>query len=90
MQQQQRWFAYRRYAVSVVLISSLAIIAHRNEEIKIHLQGRNRDVDFILTDEMKNGIINIWNLYSAGGGTSNASMKMADIGSDINVTIGQD
>ena len=25
MQQQQRWFAYRRYAASVVLISSLAI-----------------------------------------------------------------
>ena len=25
MQQQQRWFAYRRYAVSVVLISGLAI-----------------------------------------------------------------
>ena len=66
------------------------LIAHRNEEIKVRLQGRNRDIDFTLTDEMKNGIINIWNLYSAGGGTSSASMKMADIGSDIDVTIGQD
>ncbi len=31
MQQQQRWFAYRRYAVSVVLISSLAIDKKRND-----------------------------------------------------------
>ena len=66
------------------------LINHRDEEIKIRLHGTERDVDFVLTDEMKNGIINIWNLYVAGGGTSKESMQMVDIGTEITVTVSQD
>ena len=46
------------------------LIAHRDEEIRVRLQGDLRDIDFVLTDDVKNGIINIYNLYVAGGGTS--------------------
>lgn len=66
------------------------LINHRDEDIKIRLHGTKRDIDFVLTDEMKNGIINIWNLYVAGGGTSKESMQMVDIGTEITVTVGQD
>lgn len=66
------------------------LIEHRDETVKVRLQGSNRDIDFILTDDMKNGIINIYNLYVAGGGTSKASMKKIDLARNITVTIGQD
>ena len=66
------------------------LIAHRDEEIRVRLQGDLRDIDFVLTDDVKNGIINIYNLYVAGGGTSKASMKKVDLGSKITVTVGQD
>lgn len=66
------------------------LIEHRDETVKVRLQGKNRDIDFVLTDDMKNGIINIYNLYVAGGGTSKASMKKIDLATDITVTVGQD
>lgn len=66
------------------------LIEHRDETVKVRLQGSDRDIDFILTDDMKNGIINIYNLYVAGGGTSKASMKKIDLARNITVTIGQD
>ena len=66
------------------------LIAHRDEEIRVRLQGDLRDIDFVLTDDVKNGIINIYNLYVAGGGTSKASMKKVDLGSKTTVTVGQD
>lgn len=66
------------------------LIQHRTETVKVRLQGEDRDIDFTLTDDMKNGIINIYNLYVAGGGTSKASMKKIDLARDITVTVGQD
>ena len=67
------------------------LIAHRDEEIKVRLQGEGRSVDFTLTDDVKNGIINIYNLFAAGGGTSKASLKTIDLGSSkLTVTVGQD
>lgn len=67
------------------------LIAHRDEEIKVRLEGEGRNVDFALTDDVKNGIINIYNLFAAGGGTSKASLKTIDLGSSkLTVTVGQD
>jgi hypothetical protein len=67
------------------------LIAHRDEEIKVRLQGEGRSVDFTLTDDVKNGIINIYNLFAAGGGTSKASLKTIDLSSSkLTVTVGQD
>lgn len=66
------------------------LIAHRDEEIRVRLQGDLRDIDFVLTDDIKNGIINIYNLYVAGGGTSSTSMKKVDLGSKVTVSVGQD
>ena len=66
------------------------LIEHRDETVKVRLQGQNRDIDFVLTDDMKNGIINIYNLYVAGGGTSKASMQKADMVNKATVTVIQD
>ena len=66
------------------------LIEHRDEEIRIRLQGTNRNVDFVLTDDMKNSIINLYNLYVAGGGTNAASMQIIDKVTKIDVTVGQD
>jgi hypothetical protein len=67
------------------------LVKHRDEEIHVRLVGDGRDIDFILTDDMKNSIINLYNLYVAGGGTSKASMERIDkLCSDILVTVGQD
>lgn len=66
------------------------LIEHRNEEIRVRLQGTNRNVDFVLTDDMKNSIINLYNLYVAGGGTNAASMQIIDKVTKIDVTVGQD
>ena len=66
------------------------LIEHRDEVVKVRLQGKDRNIDFTLTDDMKNGIINIYNLYVAGGGTSKTSMKKIDMVRDITVTVGQD
>lgn len=66
------------------------LIEHRDEEIRVRLQGTNRNVDFVLTDDMKNSIINLYNLYVAGGGTNAASMQIIDKVTKIDVTVGQD
>lgn len=81
--------------VNIELTSALIpmmndLIEHRDEEIKVRLHGESRDVDFILTDDVKNGVINIYNLYVAGGGTSKTSMKTMDMITDMTVTVGQD
>lgn len=66
------------------------LIEHRDEEIRVRLQGTNRNVDFVLTDDIKNSIINLYNLYVAGGGTNTASMQIIDRVTKIDVTVGQD
>lgn len=66
------------------------LIEHRDEEIRVRLQGTNRNVDFVLTDDIKNSIINLYNLYVAGGGTNAASMQIIDRVTKIDVTVGQD
>lgn len=66
------------------------LIEHRDEEIRVRFQGTNRNVDFVLTDDIKNSIINLYNLYVAGGGTNAASMQIIDRVTKINVTVRQD
>lgn len=66
------------------------LIEHRDETVKVRLQGQDRDIDFVLTDDMKNGIINIYNLYVAGGGTNKASMQKVDMVNTATVTVIQD
>ena len=66
------------------------LIEHRDEPVKVRLQGKERDIDFTLSDDMKNGIINIYNLYVAGGGTSKASIQKIDLVRDVTITTGQD
>ena len=60
------------------------------QEITDNIKEMCIEANHFLTDDMKNGIINIYNLYVAGGGTSKASMKKIDLARNITVTIGQD
>lgn len=51
------------------------LIEHRDEEIKIRLCGSRENVDFTLPDNIKDGMINLYNLYVAGGGTNEPNMN---------------
>lgn len=54
------------------------LIEHRNEEIKVRLCGDEKNIEFALTDAMKNSIINLYNLFVAAGGTRSSNMKCLD------------
>ena len=54
------------------------LIEHRNEEIKVRLCGDEKNIEFTLTDAMKNSIINLYNLFVAAGGTRSSNMKYLD------------
>lgn len=50
------------------------LIDHRDEEIKVRLDGSKGNIDFVLTDDIKNAMINLYNLYVIGGGLSKDSI----------------
>lgn len=52
------------------------LIEHRDEEIKVRFSGSNKNIDFTLTDDIKNGMINLYNLYVAGGGTNEKNIDL--------------
>lgn len=54
------------------------LIEHRNEEIKVRLCGDEKNIEFVLTDAMKDSIINLYNLFVAAGGTRSSNMKCLD------------
>lgn len=51
------------------------LIQHQNDEIKIRLQGTTQSFDFTLTDEMKNEILTLYDLYAQGGGTRDSNLR---------------
>lgn len=72
-----------RESVDITVMSDVIpfmqdLITHRNEEIKVRLCGSEKDVDFILTDKIKDSLINLYNLYVAAGGTRKSNMKIMD------------
>lgn len=42
---------------------------HRNDEIKVRLNGSAQSFDFVLSDEAKNCLLGMYDLYASGGGT---------------------
>lgn len=54
------------------------LIEHRNEEVKVRLCGDEKNIEFTLTDAMKDSIINLYNLFVAAGGTRSSNMKYLD------------
>lgn len=52
------------------------LIEHRDEEIKVRFSGSRKNIDFVLTDDIKNGMINLYNLYVAGGGTNKENIDL--------------
>lgn len=57
---------------------------HRDEEIKVRINGNCQTLDFSLTDEMKNEILTTYALYVQGGGTRDKNLR--DL-TDIDTTI---
>ena len=47
---------------------------HRDEEIKVRLSGSLQTIDFILTDGMKDCLLDLYNLFDAGGGTRDKNL----------------
>lgn len=52
------------------------LIEHRDEKIKVRLRGDSDYVDFFLPDEVKDGMINVYNLYSMAGGMDAENMRL--------------
>lgn len=50
------------------------LIQHQNDEIKIRLQGTTQSFDFTLTDEMKNEILTLYDVYVNGGGIRKSNL----------------
>lgn len=57
---------------------------HRDEEIKVRINGDYQTLDFSFTDEMKNAILTMYALYVQGGGTRDKNLRnLTDIDSVI-------
>lgn len=57
---------------------------HKDEEIKVRINGTYDTLDFSFTDEMKNEILTTYALYVQGGGTRDKNLRdLTDIDSTI-------
>ena len=63
------------------------LIEHRDEKIKVRLRGDADYVDFFLPDNVKDGMINVYNLYSMAGGTDPDNMKHVTATEDAKFSI---
>ena len=55
---------------------------HQDEEISVRLTGSHKKIDFVLTDSAKDILLNMYDLYIAGGGTRESNMyKITDFDS---------
>lgn len=51
------------------------LIEHRDEEIKVRLEGEYHDQNFSMSKSLKDGMINLYNLYVAAGGTREGNLE---------------
>ena len=65
------------------------LIQHRDEEIKVRLVGANREMDFVLTQAMKDGIIGLYDRYVIAGGTRQENMDKITQGNTVDVEVRQ-
>lgn len=55
---------------------------HQDEEISVRLTGSHKKIDFVLTDSAKDILLNMYDLYIAGGGTRESNTyKITDFDS---------
>lgn len=47
---------------------------HRNDEIKVRINGSFQTLDFVLSDASKSSILDLYDLYVFGGGTRESNM----------------
>ena len=65
------------------------LIQHRDEEIKVRLVGTSKEMDFVLTQAMKDGIIGLYDRYVMAGGTRQENMDLITQGNTVNVEVRQ-
>lgn len=58
---------------SMTMLSDIA--EHRDETIKVRVKGKKQNLDFEPSDEMKNGMIHLYNLYVQAGGLSKSNLS---------------
>lgn len=63
------------------------LIQHRDEEIKVRLVGANREMEFVLTQAMKDGIIGLYDRFVMAGGTRQENMDLITQGNTVNVEV---
>lgn len=65
------------------------LIQHRDEEIKVRLVGTSKEMDFVLTQAMKDGIIGLYDRYVIAGGTRQENMDKITQGNTVDVEVRQ-
>ena len=63
------------------------LIQHRDEEIKVRLVGANREMEFVLTQAMKDGIIGLYDRFVMAGGTRQENMDLITQGNTVDVEV---
>ena len=62
------------------------LVNHQDEEIKVRLVGDYQSFDFSLTDDMKNEILTLYDLYSNGNGTRKSNLSQITATEQTNVS----
>ena len=63
------------------------LIEHREDEIKIRLRGSRSSVDFVLSKNIKDAMIHLYNVFAAGGGINQTNMKILDVATSFTVEV---
>lgn len=63
------------------------LIENRDKEVRVRLCGQKKNVEFVMTDDMKNSVINLYNLFVTGGGTKEKNMSLIERGDKMQVRV---
>ncbi len=83
----QEYFYFFATNETIPMLQDIA--EHKDEEIKVRFAGSRKNVDFVLTDEIKDGIVNLYDLYSAGGGLRTENIDKLSETEKITVSVSE-
>lgn len=52
------------------------IVKNQNQDVKVRIKGNDQNLDFTLSNEMKDAIINLYNLYAQAGGLRESNINV--------------
>lgn len=62
------------------------MVKNPDAEVKVRVKGRNASIDFTLSDEIKDGMVHLYNLFAQAGGLRQSNMeRIAGIGTPCEI-----